>query len=98
MDVCFKGKNTGKLYGGSTVRNAVFVESLLLGNRVDVQRIKGLGESDSDILRYYLLNPNTRTIIRLTMDDAEKASKVFDICLGRDIEGRKEFCMTGNLI
>ena len=98
MDVCFKGKNTGKLYGGSTVRNAVFVESLLLGNRVDVQRIKGLGESDSDILRYYLLNPNTRTIIRLTMDDAEKASKVFDICLGRDIEGRKEFCMTGNLV
>ena len=26
------------------------------------------------------------------------ASKVFDICLGRDIEGRKEFCMTGNLV
>ena len=95
MDIFFVGKKTGQKYGGNSWRNANFIEGLLLGRGVKVTRVKGLGESNAAELRYYMFNESTRTIRQLRMDDAAKAAEVFDMCLGKAIEERKKFCMTG---
>lgn len=97
MDVRFVGKKTGTRYGGNCYLNAQFIENLLLGNNTRVTRTKGLGESDAPDLRYYMFNPNTRSIVKVKMDDAAKAAKTFDIVLGRLIDERKKLCMTGEL-
>lgn len=93
MDVVFVGKKSGQKYGGSSYRNACFIENLLLGKGVTVTRVKGLGESDAADLRNYMFNPKTRNLRRITISDAEKAAKVFDMCLGKNIDDRKLFCM-----
>ena len=93
MDVTFVGKKSGQKYGGSSYRNACFIENLLLGKGVTVTRVKGLGESDAADLRNYMFNPKTRNLRRITISDAEKAAKVFDMCLGKNIDDRKLFCM-----
>jgi DNA gyrase/topoisomerase IV subunit B len=89
-DVKFRGKNTGTLYGGSTYLNSVFLDNMLLGGNVEVKRLKGLGESTPEELRYYMFNPMTRTINKITMNDANYAEKQFDIFLGKNIEERKK--------
>jgi DNA gyrase subunit B len=89
-DVKFRGKNTGTLYGGSTYLNALFLDNMLLGGNVEVKRLKGLGESKPEELRYYMFNPMTRTINKITMKDADYAEKQFDIFLGKNIEERKK--------
>ena len=66
-----------------------------MGRGVKVTRVKGLGESNAAELRYYMFNESTRTIRQLRMDDAAKAAEVFEMCLGKAIEERKKFCMTG---
>lgn len=95
MDVFFVGKKTGQKYGGNSWRNANFIEGLLLGRGVKVTRVKGLGESNAAELRYYMFNESTRTIRQLRMDDAAKAAETFEMCLGKAIDERKKFCMTG---
>lgn len=95
MDVRFVGKNTGTKYGGSSYRNAQFIEGLLINSNTRTSRIKGLGESDPVDVANYLLYPETRTLRQITLDDIESTSKVMSVCLGKDIENRKKLCMTG---
>lgn len=95
MDVRFVGKNTGTKYGGSSYRNAQFIEGLLINSNTRTSRIKGLGESDPADVANYLLYPETRTLRQITLDDIESTSKVMSVCLGKDIENRKKLCMTG---
>lgn len=95
MDVRFIGKNTGTKYGGSSYRNAQFIEGLLINNNTRTSRIKGLGESDPTDVANYLLYPETRTLRQITLDDIDSTSKVMSVCLGKDIENRKKLCMTG---
>lgn len=95
MDVRFIGKTTGTKYGGSSYRNAQFIEGLLINNNTRTSRIKGLGESDPTDVANYLLYPETRTLRQITLDDIESTSKVMGVCLGKDIENRKKLCMTG---
>lgn len=100
MDLQFVGKRTGTIYGGSCYRNSQFVNSLLINRDVEVTRIKGLGESEAEALRYYMFNPKTRTIVRVRMNDKERAIRTFDVCLGKsktDIENRKLLCTYGNV-
>jgi DNA gyrase/topoisomerase IV subunit B len=89
-DVKFRGKNTGSFYGGSAYLNAAFLENMLLGDKVTVRRIKGLGESTPEELRYYLFNPNTRTINKLCLNDVAYAEEQFNIFLGNNREEKKK--------
>ncbi len=56
-----------------------------------VQRSKGLGENEAEMMALTTMNPATRRIIQVTPSDAEETSKFFDLLLGDNMEGRKEY-------
>ena len=56
-----------------------------------VQRSKGLGENEAEMMALTPMNPATRRIIQVTPSDAEETSKFFDLLLGDNLEGRKEY-------
>lgn len=57
----------------------------------DIQRYKGLGEMDADQLADTTMDPRTRMLRRIRMQDAAQASEVFDLLMGDDVPPRKQF-------
>lgn len=55
-----------------------------------IQRSKGLGENDADMMSLTTMNPSTRRLIKIEPDDAASTSAVFDLLLGDNLTGRKE--------
>ncbi len=56
-----------------------------------VQRSKGLGENEPDMMNFTTMNPKTRRLIKVLPEDAEATAKTFDILLGDNLSGRKEY-------
>ncbi|MBQ8605126.1 MAG: DNA topoisomerase [Clostridia bacterium] len=61
------------------------------GKKVTVMRSKGLGENEPDMMWLTTMSPETRRLIQVTPDDAETTSQMFDILLGDNLQGRKDF-------
>ena len=57
--------------------------------KVSISRSKGLGENDPDMMWLTTMNPETRRLIRIAPEDAERMSEVFELLLGDNLEGRK---------
>lgn len=56
-----------------------------------IQRSKGLGENEPDMMNLTTMNPSTRRLIKVLPDEAQKTAEMFDILLGDNLSGRKEF-------
>ena len=56
-----------------------------------IQRSKGLGENDPDMMSLTTMNPDTRRLIKVNPTDVEATREMFDVLLGNDLEGRKRF-------
>ena len=58
--------------------------------KYDIQRSKGLGENEPDMMWLPTMNPETRRLIKVMPEDVERTAQVFDLLLGDDLAGRKE--------
>ncbi|MGM9641343.1 MAG: type IIA DNA topoisomerase subunit B [Faecousia sp.] len=63
----------------------------LEGKKVTINRSKGLGENDPEMMWMTTMNPETRRLIKVMPEDAERTALYFDMLLGNDLSARKDF-------
>ena len=61
------------------------------GEKYTIQRSKGLGENEPDMMNFTTMNPKTRRLIKVMPEYAQRTSEMFDILLGDNLQGRKDF-------
>lgn len=67
------------------------IKAKLDGKKYTVQRSKGLGENEADMMSLTTMNPATRRLIKVSPSDAASTSEMFDLLLGDNLDGRKEY-------
>jgi DNA gyrase subunit B len=82
------GDETEEAQSFETLRRAVIA---VAGKGVKLQRFKGLGEMNAEQLRETTMDPTTRTLAQVTMDDAATADTLFTMLMGEKVEPRREF-------
>jgi len=63
----------------------------LEGKKVKIDRSKGLGENDPDMMWLTTMNPETRRLIKVLPEEAEATAAMFDLLLGDNLQGRKDY-------
>ena len=63
----------------------------LEGKKVTIQRSKGLGVNDPEMMWLTTMNPETRRLVKVMPEDAERTAEVFDLLLGDNLQGRKDY-------
>ncbi len=78
-------------YFAFTEREKAEIMEKIKGQKVSIQRSKGLGENDPDMMWTTTMNPETRRLIKVMPDDIEHTQKFFDLLLGDNLQGRKDY-------
>ncbi len=81
-------KNT---YFAYTEKEKEEILSKLEGRKVKIMRSKGLGENEPEMMWQTTMNPETRRLIKVTPSEAEETARIFDILLGDNLAGRKDY-------
>jgi len=79
----------GKTYFAYSEQEKAEVLAQLEGQKPGIQRSKGLGENDPEMMWMTTMNPATRRLIKVMPEDAERTAQMFDLLLGDDLNGRK---------
>ena len=79
----------GKTYFAYSDKEKADIVSGLGGANATINRSKGLGENDPDMMWMTTMNPETRRLIKVMPEEAEHMSQMFDLLLGDDLAGRK---------
>ena len=79
----------GKTYFAYSDREKAAIVDSLGGAKADINRSKGLGENDPEMMWLTTMNPDTRKLIRVMPEDVERTAQVFDLLLGDNLTGRK---------
>lgn len=82
-------ESKGKTYFAYSDKEKADIVASLNGAKASINRSKGLGENDPDMMWMTTMNPETRRLIKVMPEDAEHMSQMFDLLLGDDIAGRK---------
>lgn len=80
-----------KTYFAYTQQEKQEVLSMLKDDKYTIQRSKGLGENEPDMMWLTTMNPETRRLIKVTHEDIDRTAFMFDMLLGDDLQGRKDF-------
>ena len=82
-------ESKGKTYFAYSDREKAEILDSLNGAKASISRSKGLGENDPDMMWMTTMNPETRRLIKVMPEDAERMAEVFELLLGDNLEGRK---------
>ncbi len=80
-----------KTYFAYTEAEKTKILGMIGEKKYTIQRSKGLGENDPDMMSLTTMNPETRRLIKVSPTDVEATREMFDVLLGNNLEGRKDF-------
>ncbi len=87
----FEINSKGKTYFAYTEKEKADILKKLDNNKCTVQRSKGLGENEPEMMWQTTMNPETRRLIKVNTEDVEKTAEMFDLLLGDNLSGRKDY-------
>ena len=80
-----------KTYFAYTEQEKQRILGLIGDKKHTIQRSKGLGENEPDMMSLTTMNPDTRRLIKVSVDDITESAEVFEMLLGDDLQGRKDY-------
>ena len=80
-----------KSYFAYSDREKAEILEKLKGEKLQINRSKGLGENDPEMMWLTTMNPETRRLIRVLPEDAQRMAQMFDLLLGDNLDGRKKY-------
>ena len=91
FEITCKEKSGEKTWFAYSEKEKADILKKLEGKKVNVQRSKGLGENDPEMMWMTTMSPETRRLIRVLPEDAEETARVFNLLLGDNLAGRKDY-------
>ncbi len=80
-----------KTYFAYTEQEKQRILDMIGEKKYTIQRSKGLGENEPDMMSLTTMNPDTRRLIKVTAEDISESAEIFEMLLGDDLQGRKDY-------